>query len=341
MSGRCSSWGALVLASLVACPGEPRDSGPPVSPCAPVAAAGPDQQVTLGEQVHLDASASEACEPQGEPTASYSWSFDSVPEGSQLEVSAFTVNDSPEAQSSQFSPDVPGTWVLALKVTQGEDSSAPDITVIEVVAGGTAPVADCGGDLEVEVGALTTLDGSGSYDTDGDAISYAWSLTSAPDGSGASLYAADGVQASLVPDLPGTYDVHLVVSDGLLESEPGYCMVAAHGTNQAPVADAGEGGALPPCDDHVIQLEGYGSYDPEGEPLDYLWSLLAIPAGSAASDTPCDTGGPCYMAFDDATTVAPLFTWDLAGEYTFQLTVRDSVQWSAPDVVTYTVSECP
>lgn len=41
----------------------------------------------------------------------------------------------------------------------------------------TAPVANAGADQYVNSGSLVTLDGSGSYDTDGDVLSYIWSQT--------------------------------------------------------------------------------------------------------------------------------------------------------------------
>jgi hypothetical protein len=46
-----------------------------------------------------------------------------------------------------------------------------------------APVANAGLDRNVKAGALVQLDGSGSYDPDGDRLSYQWSLVSAPPGS--------------------------------------------------------------------------------------------------------------------------------------------------------------
>ncbi|MCK5803094.1 MAG: hypothetical protein KAI66_09690 [Lentisphaeria bacterium] len=45
------------------------------------------------------------------------------------------------------------------------------------------PVAVAGPDAEAALGALVALDGSGSYDPDGDALSYAWQVLSRPENS--------------------------------------------------------------------------------------------------------------------------------------------------------------
>jgi hypothetical protein len=338
-------WGLVVVALASSCGDKPQDDTGSGSGdvCTLAADAGADQEVLFGAEVSLDASGSEGCDG-GSGDASFHWSFDTVPGSSSLDVGAFSVNDSAQAQSTTFVPDAVGSWVLSLQVRHDDISSDLDVVVVEVEADGLAPVADCGGDLDVEVGQLATLYGNGSYDPEGADLAWAWSLGSVPDGSGLSsesIFDGDEELASIVPDVAGAYDIHLVVSDGQLESEPAYCVVTATEPDLPPVADAGEGGELPPCDDQIIQLEGYGSYDPEGMPLSYLWGLLDKPEGSEASAEPCETDEGCYEAFDDTSSAGPVFTWDLPGSYTMQLEVSDGAQWSAPDVVTYEVSDCP
>ncbi len=83
--------------------------------------------------------------------------------------------------------------------------------------GGTqnrAPSADAGPDQTVSPGATVTLDGSGSSDSDGDALSYAWALTERPSGSSAVLARADGVTSTFIADAAGVYSAALTVSDG-------------------------------------------------------------------------------------------------------------------------------
>jgi hypothetical protein len=345
MVDRHHLWVLVLAGALIACGEDPKqDSGEDTpSDCTPVADAGPDQQVALGDSVDLDAAASQACD-DGVGSATYTWSFDSVPEGSILDDGAFSENASAEALASSFTPDVVGTYLLALQLVQGEHSSTPDVTIIEVEPGGEPPIADCGGDLEVGAGERAVLDGSQSYDPEGEALSYAWSMGAVPDGSTQntdSIFDATTAEASFVPDLAGAYSVYLVVADGQQDSEVALCTVTATTTNQPPVADAGEGGVVPPCDEHTFQLDGFGSYDPEGQPISYEWTLMDTPEGSAATDTPCDTGAPGYLAIDDPQAPDAIFTWDIEGSYTLQLRVNDGAQWSAPDVVIYEVSDCP
>jgi len=345
MVDRHCVWGVALAAMLAACGDDPKqDSGDTTNDdCTPVADAGSDQQVSLGESVTLDAAASQGCDGEaGDP--SFTWSLDSAPAGSLLDSAAFSENSTAEAVTTRFSPDATGTYLLTLQILQGELLSQSDAVVVEVMASGEAPVADCGEDLEIEVGTLVDLDGSQSYDPDGDAISYAWTLGAVPEGSDyeeGGVFAADTAQAAFVPDLAGSYSVYLVVSDGQWESEPAYCLVSAIRTDEAPIADAGDGGVLPPCSEHSFQLDAYGSYDPEGQPITYQWDVLETPEGSGASAEPCDTGAACYPAFDDTTAPDAIFTWDLEGSYTLQLVVSDGYHLSIPDAVVYTVPECP
>jgi hypothetical protein len=335
--------GIAICLVLAGCRNEPDqgDSGGDPDPCVPVADAGADQSALLGASVTLDASASQGCDAEGQATAVYHWSFETRPAGSALTSSAFSENGSPAAQSTSFTPDELGTWVLALQVSQGDQRSDLDILVIEVGTSGSAPIADCGGDLEVLVGALASLDGSGSYDPDGSALGYVWELMSAPEGSAVeTVFDPYSEQASIVPDLPGFYALSLVVFDEQQSSDPSYCTVTAVSPDHPPVADAGEGGALGACEGGLIQLDGFGSFDPEGQALSYRWSIVETPEGSEAAVGCPDSGDACYQAFDDSTAPDARFTWDLEGVYTLQLEVNDGAQWSAPDVVNWEITAC-
>ena len=74
-----------------------------------------------------------------------------------------------------------------------------------------APVADAGEDVEADPGATVTLDGSGSTDPDGDALSLAWSQTS---GESVALQGADTATPSFeAPAAPGALTFRLTVSD--------------------------------------------------------------------------------------------------------------------------------
>jgi len=74
----------------------------------------------------------------------------------------------------------------------------------------------------------------------------------------------------------------------------------------------------------VATVDGTSSSDADGHALTYRWSLLSVPAGSAAS-------------LSDPAAPAPWFSLDRAGQYVAQLIVNDGFQDSMPDTVVVTV----
>jgi hypothetical protein len=82
------------------------------------------------------------------------------------------------------------------------------------------PVANAGPDQVVALGDTVTLNGSGSSDYDGDALSYSWTLLSTPAGSAATLSDPTAVNPSFTVDVAGSYVVQLVVNDGTEDSNP-------------------------------------------------------------------------------------------------------------------------
>ena len=126
-----------------------------------------------------------------------------------------------------FSTDVPGMYVAELTVSDGEfsDSDAVTITAIDPTVN-QPPVADAGPDQAVEVGAVVTLDGTGSMDPDGDDLTYAW-LLEAPMGSSAALNDPSSATPEFTADVAGEYTAVLTVNDGELDSEPDRVLITA------------------------------------------------------------------------------------------------------------------
>jgi hypothetical protein len=189
----------------------------------------------------------------------------------------------------------------------------------------TAPVANAGADQTGVVGQTVQLDGSGSSDVDGDLLTYQWTLTERPTGSGATLTNPASVNPTITLDKPGSYTAQLIVHDGAVESAPDTVVLST--VNSAPAANAGpdQTGVV----GQLIQLDGSGSSDVDGDPLTYQWTLLTQPSGSNATLT-------------NATDVNPTLTLDKPGSYTAQLVVNDGTVNSAPDaVVVSTVNSAP
>ena len=72
-------------------------------------------------------------------------------------------------------------WQLIVSDDQAD--SAPDSVVVSTV--NSAPVARAGPDQAAPVGDTIDLDGNGSSDADGDALSFDWQFISKPAGSAA------------------------------------------------------------------------------------------------------------------------------------------------------------
>lgn len=184
--------------------------------------------------------------------------------------------------------------------------------------GNEAPVADAGQDDDGSVGVVVALDGSDSYDPDGDPLTYTWRFVSQPSASSAELVDGDRADPQFIPDAAGVYELGLVVSDGALDSDEDVVTVTATEDNGGPVANAGPDQTVQPGDS--VTLDGSDSSDPDGDPLQFAWTLVTRPSGSAATLT-------------STTSATPRFVADEAGTYELSLTVSDGADTSTPDTV--------
>jgi len=271
---------------------------PPVNQ-TPTANAGPDQTAHIGTLVSLDGSGSS--DPDQNYPLAYSWRIISKPQGSEAELFDSTlVNPS-------FIADVSGDYTVELIVTDSLGlESMPDLVVISTY--NTAPVAEAGEDQAViEIGSLVQLNGSQSYDVDGDDITYFWTISQKPDGSLAELSDPYAIGPSFVVDVHGDYIVTLVVTDILgAASQPDSMTVSF--SNVKPVAVPGGNQAVVEGD--TVCLDGSGSYDGNGDELIYNWSIVSKPSGSNAELSNSNTVNPCFVA-------------DKPGAYVISLIVND------------------
>jgi hypothetical protein len=171
----------------------------------PTAVAGEDQSIRAGDIVFLNGMASFDDNTPTELLV-YEWSFSSIPEGSSATL------DDADTVTPSFLADLPGTYVVDLVVF--DEGGLPSSTdQVEVSSDNLAPTAAAGNDQLVITGTTVPLDASASTDPENDALTYFWTITSAPGGSTATIVGADTATPSLVPDLDGLYLVTLEVSD--------------------------------------------------------------------------------------------------------------------------------
>ncbi|MGD8569821.1 MAG: pre-peptidase C-terminal domain-containing protein [Gammaproteobacteria bacterium] len=183
-----------------------------------------------------------------------------------------------------------------------------------------APVANAGNDQNsVPVGSTVLLNGNLSTDPNGDQLTYQWQIISQPTGSAATLSDATIINPTFVADAEGTYEIQLIVNDGLLDSDPDTVLINT--SNTAPVADAGNSRTV--TVGQVVNLDGSASSDINGDQLTYSWEITNMPGGSTA-------------LLSDSTAVDPTFTADTVGDYVVTLVVNDGLADSAPAVITIT-----
>jgi len=139
--------------------------------------------------------------------------------------------------------DVEGSWngtsLAADKIEIEHEEGGSVATPPPPPTGGAnqAPVARPGSSRTVSTGASVVLDGSGSSDPEGTALTFSWTLQ-VPTGSTAVLSSATVSQPSFTADIAGAYVATLTVSDGSLSSTASVTITA-----QAPGA-AIDGAAL-------------------------------------------------------------------------------------------------
>jgi VCBS repeat-containing protein len=121
------------------------------------------------------------------------------------------------------------TFTLTVRVTDNGTPplSGSAIITVNLTNVNKEPVANAGPDQTVVVFEATTviaptvtLDGRGSHDIDGDPLTFAWTFTTRPARSTATLINPTSATPTFVPDAFGIYVVQLIVNDGTVDSAP-------------------------------------------------------------------------------------------------------------------------
>ncbi len=202
-----------------------KDNLPPVQ-VPDVFTTNQDQPLTIAAPGHLG----NDTDPEGDPIEWISYTFPAIG----------TVTGTTSEGGFTYTPNSGATGVesLTVSITDGKGNVASGLVMIAVIPN-FPPVANAGEDITVVAGQSVELDGSLSYDPEGETISYSW-MFDAPDsgdplpaGSGAALSGANSSAPSFTTDVPGEYIIQLVVNDGLYDSEPDYVQVTALSVIQA------------------------------------------------------------------------------------------------------------
>ncbi|MBI5359860.1 MAG: IPT/TIG domain-containing protein [Planctomycetes bacterium] len=232
----------------------------------------------------------------------YQWSQVSGPE---------VVLNSSSTSTPSFTGKATGEYVFQLIIKEGAISSAPDSVTIKI--NNVSPVAVISNEKTTTVteGDLVTLDAGGSYDANGDALTYNWTFHPNLDSTATDKPVFD------TTGLSGVFNFSLVVSDGINLSSPADVTIAVQDTNMPPLACAGpDRNAVTGT---TVYLDGSTSRDDDGNIKTYLWQYLSGPSETLT----LNSSNGAIAAFVPATT----------GVYYFSLDVTDDD--NAPGMTSY------
>tara|TARA_B100002003_G_C14144797_1_gene550436 strand:- start:1673 stop:3280 length:1608 start_codon:yes stop_codon:yes gene_type:complete len=236
---------------------------------APVADAGRDQNVKTGSRVSLSGANSIDVDSEIE---SYTWYIHSKP------VDSTTILDATNSISTSFTPDVDGTYVIALEVNDESLTSEPSFVSIVASTDNSAPIANAGADVMIVQGMGTSvrLNGGISTDADADELSYYWSLIRQPTLSETTLSNRTNQETLLSLDRYGEYLVQLTVFDGTVSSVPDTKLIQY--VRSPREVDAGIDQEV--YTREIVVLDGRSSgYISNREPDDYSyeWEFISTP----------------------------------------------------------------
>lgn len=211
----------------------------------PNAVAGDDIYATYG-RIEFDASESE--DSDGE-IISYEWDFGDGSRGTGIDPAHIY--------------SAPGDYEVKLRVTDNtgvKNNFHEDYLNVRI---NRVPLADAGPDEITSPGADIVFDGSNSFDTDGDIVSYEWDFG---DGNNAT-----GEVVNYSYDTPGKYSVTLKVTDNSGHESAFDIDSRIITVNSAPVPFAGADRLAAP--EEEIEFDAGSSYDSDGEITEYLWDF--------------------------------------------------------------------
>ncbi len=238
---------------------------------------------------------------------SYTWAVIHQPAGSHAALS------NPSAARPTFQPDRAGAYQFQLIVSDstGQKSTPAYVTI----SAGQVPTVQ-----SVSATPSPTVLGSSTqltvHATDGNAspLAYFWTIVAAPAGSHASLSSTTIASPSLTPDLAGSYQFQVVVSDALgFQAPPQNVQVNA---GELPTVDKLVASPSPVLVGSSVQLVANTTAKNGSTIASFTWTQVGGPSASHANLSDPHSAGP---------TIAP----DVGGNYRFQLVVTDSLGFNS------------
>lgn len=308
------------------------------TPAPPVAAAGMDRTVAVGQVIALDGSGSS--DPAMKPLA-YHWELFALPAGSRALLNGSAASSA--AIDPSFVADVAGDYVVRLEVSS--DSGTSKASDVKITATPCAPmiapiVATPGMPATGQLVQLATTVSEACDDHP--PYRYAWHVDSQPATSRAQLTSSTGSSPALAVDSPGDYVFSLRVTDevGRFADAAPFTLHASMCGSAPPVAQIGllspaSVMAPVPAPPMVaarvpigtsVQLDGGSSSTADNaapcslnKALYYKWRFVTLPLGSTAG-------------LNDAQVISPTFDVDVVGVYVLELVVTDSSGLSSAPV---------
>lgn len=217
----------------------------------PVAVAGEDRHVAVGEVIDFDGSNSSDADGT---IVHHHWDFGDGGHGTGVRL--------------PYAYRQPGTYRVVLTVEDESGTGSKSASDVATVIVNAPPVADAGPDRLVTASAVA-FDAGASGDPDGTIARYEWRF-----GDGA---VGAGPRPTHVYRTAGVYEVSLAVTDDSGTARSSREDTARVVINEAPIADAGPDMIGAPGEPLVFS--GAGSIDPDGDVTSYHWDFQD---GSAA-----------------------------------------------------------
>ncbi|MGK0188251.1 MAG: hypothetical protein ACI9R3_004043 [Verrucomicrobiales bacterium] len=337
--------GTIFRASILVAP------PPPLPNNAPVARAGSDLEVTEGSLFSLDGSTTS--DPDRDPLR-FQWArTDAGSPGDFFVAAAEQTKVMPQLQAPSLGAD-PTPVTLTYELRGDDFRSDPAFPAIDTVAVTVIPGADpnpptarAGADQTIDEGATLQLDGSGSSDPDGDALSFRWTVTQVQPAvlppTAVTITSSNTARPTLAAPRfanAGGIDLTVRLTVTTLRGGQSEDTVILHvndslndSLNEAPTAIAT--GPAAANEGVTFQLNGSSSSDPNGNPLTFRWELTSTPSFIGVNKETvnlqeADTATPTVIAqvFDER-------------DLEFLLTVRDAGGLEATNTVRVHINTVP